>query len=73
MKTALSIPDPVFRQAERTAKRLGVSRSELFTRAMREFLESEEAAHITQSYNQAFADADDDVDEFRRAAARAVH
>ncbi len=36
MKTAISIPDEVFRQAEQAAKRLGVSRSEFFTRAVRE-------------------------------------
>jgi hypothetical protein len=33
LKTAISIPDQVFRRAEAAAKRLGLSRSELFTRA----------------------------------------
>ena len=34
MKTAISIPDEVFRSAERLAQRLGVSRSELYAKAV---------------------------------------
>ncbi len=34
MKTAVSIPDHVFRAAETLANRLGISRSELFARAV---------------------------------------
>jgi len=32
MKTAVSVPNDVFRAAERAAKRLGISRSELYAR-----------------------------------------
>ena len=39
MKTAISIPDDVFAEAEETAQRLGVSRSGLYTRAIAEFVE----------------------------------
>lgn len=38
MKTAISIPDDVFERAERTAARLGWSRSQLYTRAVAAFL-----------------------------------
>ena len=38
MKTAISIPDPVFRSAERLAARLGLSRSELYCRALKDLL-----------------------------------
>jgi hypothetical protein len=38
MKEAISIPDDVFERAEREAQRLGISSSELFTRAVRQFL-----------------------------------
>ena len=37
MKTAVSIPDPVFKAAEELAKRLGASRSELYSRALEDF------------------------------------
>ncbi|MEK7329802.1 MAG: ribbon-helix-helix protein, CopG family, partial [Candidatus Eisenbacteria bacterium] len=33
MKTAISLPDSLFRSGDALAKRLGVSRSELFARA----------------------------------------
>lgn len=39
MKTAISVPDDVFREADRAAEQLGWSRSQLYTRAMSEFLE----------------------------------
>jgi len=60
MKTAISIPDPIFRRAEAAAKRLGVSRSELFTRAAVEFLKAHPPEDITASYDRAFAERDSD-------------
>ena len=38
MKTAISIPDDLFAEAEGLAERLGMSRSEMFARALRAFL-----------------------------------
>jgi metal-responsive CopG/Arc/MetJ family transcriptional regulator len=40
MKAAISIPDDIFVSAEKMAKKLGIPRSRLFTRAMEEFLEN---------------------------------
>ncbi|MEK6716162.1 MAG: ribbon-helix-helix protein, CopG family, partial [candidate division NC10 bacterium] len=34
MKTAISIPDPLFRECEKLARDLGISRSQLFSRAL---------------------------------------
>ncbi len=71
MKTAISIPDDVFEQAEQAAKRLGLSRSEFVTRAVRAFLETRAAQNITNSYNEAFGDeSPSDVEALRREAAR---
>lgn len=70
MKTAISIPDDVFRSAERAAKRLGVSRSELFTRAVREYLGASRDASVTASYDEAFAMDNDELADFRREATR---
>ena len=44
MKTAISIPDEVFNRAEEAAEHLGWSRSQLYTRAMNEFLERHDTA-----------------------------
>ncbi len=72
MKTAVSMPDEVFEQAERCAKKLGISRSELVTRALRRFLEDEQASAIRASYDAAFgSDAgEDDARTLRRKATR---
>lgn len=47
MKTAVSVPDDVFQQAERAADRLGWSRSQLYARALREFLETQDDDPVT--------------------------
>jgi metal-responsive CopG/Arc/MetJ family transcriptional regulator len=47
MKTAISIPDKVFRSADALAKRLGISRSELYSTAIAEFLSRHQGRHIT--------------------------
>ena len=39
MKTAISIPDRIFRSAEQLAARLGVSRSQLYTRVLATLVE----------------------------------
>ena len=71
MKTAISVPDEVFEQVERAAKRLGMSRSELFTRAARAFLATRSGENITKSFDAAFGDvSESDVDALRRAATR---
>lgn len=74
MKTAVSMPDDVYEQAQRCAKKLGISRSELVTRALRRFLEDEQAAAIRASYDEAFGPGtgDDDLGKLRRKAARSA-
>jgi metal-responsive CopG/Arc/MetJ family transcriptional regulator len=39
LKTAISIPDNLFEAADKVARRLGISRSELYQRAIARFLE----------------------------------
>lgn len=55
MKTAISIPDNIFLAAERLAKRLGISRSELFQRAMRSFLEEHSDERVTENLNAVYS------------------
>ena len=52
MKTVISIPDAVFQQADRFARRKAISRSELYTRAVKAYLEREE--HITEQLNAVY-------------------
>jgi len=41
MKTAISIPDAIFEEAERVARRRGLSRSELYTDAIRQYVQDQ--------------------------------
>lgn len=54
MKTAISIPDEVFEAAERAAKRLGVSRSELYSNAVKEFIERHRRENVTDKLNEVY-------------------
>jgi metal-responsive CopG/Arc/MetJ family transcriptional regulator len=62
VKTAISIPDDLFRAAERTAERLGLSRSELYRRAVAAFLQRHSDEAVTESLNAVYADQDSRVD-----------
>lgn len=48
MKTAISIPDPIFEAAEKLAKRLGVSRSQLYSRAINSLIEKHRYSGVTE-------------------------
>ena len=73
MKTAISLPEPIFRRAERAARRLKVSRSDLYRRALEAYLSSLDAKEVTASYDAAYAESESGAEErFRRRAARTV-
>lgn len=55
MKTAISIPDSVFEQAEEVAKQLHISRSELYTKAVAAFLKSYQQENVTEQLNQVYS------------------
>ncbi|TGK20033.1 ChpI protein [Leptospira fluminis] len=54
MKTAVSIPDDLFKTAEKTAKRLGIPRSQLFARALEEFIKFHSKESITERLNRIY-------------------
>lgn len=51
MKTAVSIPDDVFRRADEAAAALRCSRSYLYTQALKAYLKEREGASITERLN----------------------
>ena len=55
MKTAVSLPDNLFRMAEAAARRLRVSRSELYARAIAEFLKARDGNAITERLNDVYS------------------
>ncbi len=58
MKTAISVPDNVFRRAEAAARKLGMSRSELYSRAVQTFLEQYEREGVTAALDALYGEVD---------------
>ncbi len=54
MKTAISIPDRVFRSAEQLAARMGVSRSELYSKAIAALVDKHQDDLITSRLNEIY-------------------
>lgn len=74
MKTAVSIPDDVFEKGEKAAKRLKMSRSELYAKALEAYVDAHTPDAITESWNAMLAEmAPEEIEEdlrVVRAAAR---
>lgn len=70
MKTAVSIPDPLFRAADELAARLGVSRSELYARALARELACESADSVTARLDTVYGDISSVVDPLLASAQR---
>jgi metal-responsive CopG/Arc/MetJ family transcriptional regulator len=62
MKTAISLPDPVFEAAEALAKELGVSRSELYTEALKAYLQKYNRDQILHKLNLVYAEEPSEPD-----------
>lgn len=63
MKTAISIPDSIFQSAEIMAHQLAISRSELFTKAISEYLEAHKYKDVTESLNQVYSENSSALEE----------
>ena len=72
MKTAVSIPDDVFADAERLARRARKSRSRLFSDALREYVERHSPDEITEAMNKVCDEVGSQPDPFVAAAARRI-
>ena len=72
MKTAISIPDAVFKSADALAARLGVSRSELYASAVAEYVAKHQDAKVTERLNAVYATQARPDRAVRHAARRAL-
>ena len=70
MKTAISLPDDTYEQATRQAAELGISRSEFFARAARNYLNQLAVQSLTRQINEALQGASDDSSAAAAAAGR---
>ena len=62
MKTAISIPDNVYNAAEMVAKKLNISRSELYTKAVKDYINKHEKSHITEALNSVYTEENSSLD-----------
>ncbi|HSM91255.1 MAG TPA: hypothetical protein VLT47_00120 [Anaeromyxobacteraceae bacterium] len=70
MKTAISLPDEVFQDAERLARRLKKSRSAFFAEAVAEYVARHEPEGITEALDRVAEDLDTRLEPTAAAAAR---
>jgi biotin operon repressor len=67
MKTAVSLPDPLFESAEALAAELGISRSQLYATAIQAYVQVQQRTGITESLNRVYAKVDQTPDPFLEA------
>lgn len=70
MKTAVSIPDEVFEAAERLVEKLQTSRSQLYARALEEFLARHDENQVTHAINKVMDSLEEPVEPFVREAGK---
>ena len=58
MKTAISVPDELFKEIEKVAKEHHYSRSEVFVIAAKEYLEKRKSKKLLVALNEAYAAAE---------------
>ncbi len=74
MKTAISVPESTFRAAERFAHQHQLSRSELYSKALKEYLERHEPSTITEQINALCLEIDTAPDAFlQNLSARVIN
>ncbi|MEH2302207.1 MAG: ribbon-helix-helix domain-containing protein [Nostoc sp.] len=62
MKTAISLPDSIFEEAEALAKELGVSRSELYTKALKAYLRKYNRNQMLNQLNRVYSEESSELD-----------
>ncbi len=72
MKTAVSIPDHVFRQTEQLARHLKKSRSEVYSLALAEYVARHSPEFVTEAMDRVCAQVGEQGDAFLAAAGRVL-
>lgn len=56
VKTAISLPEPLFEKADAFARQQNISRSQLFAKAVEEFLRRHESQALLEALNRVYKD-----------------
>lgn len=62
MRTAISIPDAIYQAADEMAARLGLSRSQLYAKAVASFVERHRRPAVTEQLNAVHGQAESRLD-----------
>jgi len=62
MKTDISIPNPIHHAAEKLAKELGISLSELYTAALTTYVFEHEKKSVTEKLNDVYENEDSTIE-----------
>jgi hypothetical protein len=62
MRTAISVPDPIFEAAEELAKRLNISRGQLYAQAVEVFVRTHHRMGITEGLDRIYANEPSGLD-----------
>ena len=54
MKTAVSLPERLYKDAEKAAKSLGIPRSQLFAKALEEYISHHKRDRVTEKLNEIY-------------------
>jgi predicted transcriptional regulator len=70
MKIAVSVPDDVFEEAEQLARRTKRSRSEVYSRALAEYVARHAPDRVTEAMDRALSEIGEPADQFVHVASR---
>jgi metal-responsive CopG/Arc/MetJ family transcriptional regulator len=62
MKVAISVPDPIFEAAEKISKRLGMSRSQLYARAVEAFVKTQRTVGLREALEAVYGSEPSRID-----------
>lgn len=73
VKTAISLDEELFKQVDKLAHKLHVSRSRVFTIAVQEYLHRQENKSLLAQLNEAYSDQPSDEEKKVSKSAKAKH
>jgi metal-responsive CopG/Arc/MetJ family transcriptional regulator len=73
MKTAISVPDEIFKEIEEVTKEFDCSRSQVFVMAVREFLERRKSKKVLEALNETYRGTETREEVRARRQAKAYH
>jgi metal-responsive CopG/Arc/MetJ family transcriptional regulator len=73
VKTAISLQESLFEEAETLARELKITRSHLFALAVQEFIQRHQSQKLLEAINAAYADQPDPAEQELRRQMRQQH